>query len=251
MACQCGVMVEEKKKVGRPKSKKVKRKRMALYPPPPMLKEPVMSVYGAKSYVSTATIEEAPKEEVTHSQRNKWLRQLAEVQFITSQDFISLPELAKDPKFSHLKPSTLGTWCAEDRWVDKRQDYFKRLKKQLEQKIGTALVRAQYEQLAEMDALAEDIKTKLREGTIPVRSFEGLVKALLGVEEFRRADRIRLASDMVPESLGGESLSENQIVPDLSDDEARKLATEIMKLRQQKIRDKLKTGDDNGGETVD
>jgi len=251
MGCQCVVMVEEKKKVGRPKSKKVKRKRMALYPPPPMLPEPVMSVYGAKTYVSTATIVEAPKEEVAYTKRNNWLRQLAEVQFITSQEFITLPELAKDPKFKHLHPGTLGNWCAEDLWIDKRKEYFARLKKQLEQKIGTALVRAQYEQLAEMDELAEDIKDKLRNGTIPVRSFEGLVKALLGVEEFRRADRIRLAGDMVPESLGGESLAENQIVPDLSEEEARKLATEIMKLRQQKIRSKLKTEDNDGGETVD
>lgn len=216
-----------------------------------MLKEPVTSVYGAKSYVSTATIEEAPKKDVPYVHRNNWLKQLAEVQYITSQEFITVPELAQDPKFKHLKVSTLHNWCAEDRWIDKRQEYFARLKKQLEQKIGTALVRAQYEQLAEMDELAEDIKDKLRNGSIPVKSFEGLVKALLGVEEFRRADRIRLASDMVPESLGGESLAENQIVPDLSDEEARKLATEIMKLRQQKIRSKLKTEDNDGGETVD
>jgi hypothetical protein len=232
-------------------AKKPKRKKAALYPPPPMLREPVTSVYGAKTYVSTATIEEAPKEEVAYSHRNKWLRQLAEVQFVTSQEFISLAELAKDPKFKHLKPTTLTHWSAEDCWFAKRQEYFERLKKQLEQKIGTALVRAQYDQLAEMDALAEDIKNKLRKGTIPVRSFEGLVKALLGVEEFRRADRIRLAADIIPESLDSQPLAENQIVPDLSDEEARKLATEIMKLRQQKIRGKLSTEGDDGGETVD
>ena len=57
----------EKKKPGRPKKKKVKRKRQAVYPPsalppPPMLKEPVTSVYGNTTYVSTATIEEGPKE---------------------------------------------------------------------------------------------------------------------------------------------------------------------------------------------
>jgi len=241
-------MVEEKKKIKKHK-KKLKRKRMAAYPPPPMLQEPVTSVYGAKTYVSTTTIEEA--DNVKYRERNNWLRQLAEVQYTTSQEFITVQELAKDPKFKNLKETTLLRWCAEDRWIDKRQEYFERLKEQLEQKIGTALVRAQYEQLAEMDELASEIKNKLRNNAVSPRSYEGLVKALLGVEEFRRADRIRLAGDMVPASLGGEETPVDQVVPDLSDDEARKLATEIMKLRQQKIRAKLTEGDNTGGETLD
>lgn len=249
----------EKKKPGRPKKKKVKRKRQAVYPPsalppPPMLKEPVTSVYGNTTYVSTATIEEGPKEAFSYTTRNNWLKQLAEVQFVTSQEFISVDELAKQPKFNHLKPSTLHHWSAVDRWVEKRREYFDRLKFQLEQKIGTSLVRAQYEQLRDMDELAEDMKKKLRRGKIPVRSFEGLVKALLGVEEFRRADRIRLASAMVPESLDGEVIPSNQVVPDLSDEEARKLATEIMRLRQKKVREKLRESeptDSDDGETLE
>lgn len=241
--------MSEKKKPGRPKTK-VRRKQKAAYPPPPMLKEPVTSVYGNKTYVSTATIEEGPKEALTHRTRNYWLRQLAEVQYVTSQEFISISELANDPKFRHLTQAILARWSALDGWVEKRQEYFARLKAQLEQKIGNSLVRAQYAQLRDMDVLADDIKQRLRAGNIPVRSFEGLVKALLGVEEFRKTDRIRLASAMINEPLVGEAAPSSQVVPDLSDEEARQVATEIMRLRQKKVRAKLNEDNnmDNGSD---
>lgn len=226
----------KRKKIGRPR--KVRRKRKALYPPPSELPEPVISVFGVKNQVSTVSIEQATLEEVPE-QGNNWLRQLAEVRYVTSQEFISVAELHKDPQFSHLSSQTLARWCAVDEWVDKRQKYFDAIKGQLEHRIGNALVRAQYEQMQELDAIAKDMKEKIRSGKVPPKSYEGMVKALLSLEQFRKVGRVQLADGLATSVVPGDQMTQ-PVSPELTTEEARGLAVEIMKMRQKKVRENLR-----------
>jgi len=221
---------EKKRKVGRPRKQHYARKF-----PVPDVDEAIIKALDMDS-LETAEINGEGK-----GKGNVWLRKLAELQYVTSQKFVTLEQLNRDEKFKHLSQGTLQFWSIQDQWVEKRKEYFERLKVKLEQKIGNALVQAHYRQLRDLDEISEQMKNMLRRNVVAPKSFEGLVQALLHVEEFRRSERLRLAGDVVNNTVGGEGGggSANQITPDLSDDEARHIATEIMKLRQRKIREKL------------
>lgn len=216
---------EKKRKVGRPR-----KHHLQTFPKPDM----------DQAILDALDIRAADGDD-EGTRANVWLRQLAEIQYVTSQKFISVEQLHKDPKFKHLSLRIMHKWSSDYHWVDKRREYFERLKVQLERKIGNALVRAQYRQLRDLDELSEQMKSMLRANQVEPKSFEGLTQALLRVEEFRRAERVRLAGDVVNETMGNEGGGGgvSKVVPDLSDDEARHVATEIMKLRQRKIREKL------------
>ena len=231
------------------------KKKKAAFPPPvppestgsnvapdpatdfPVLREPVQSVLGGVSQVRTVKIEPEDPDALP-SRTNQWLRQLAETVYVTSPTPITILSLSRDPKFKDkAKLDALKYWSKRDHWVDKRVEYFSRIQSLLKEKIGTALVKAQFDQLEDMDRLSQDMYNKL--DAAEVKSYEGLVRALVTVEEFRKNERIRLAQAMVPDKLGGDSRQPGTVVPQLSMAEAKRAAHAILKARHEETKAKI------------
>ncbi len=167
-----------------------------------------------------------------------WNRKLAGIHYVTTQQSISVYEMAKDPQWG-VGESAMLRWSAEDKWVLRRQDYFDNITKEIETKLGEKLVQARVDSLKRMNEVYDDGMDMLLDGIGEVKSHEGLVSAMVKVADHIERTREKLVEQVVPKFLGGPTRDESQVTPVLTSDEARKAASAIMQHRREASRAKL------------
>lgn len=126
---------------------------------------------------------------------NSSLRSLAKIKYVTSQSGITLMQLSKEYPFDKLAYTTLHNWSKADNWVEARKQYKASLEEKVFQKLGQSHAQAITDQLEGLDNISDNMYRMLTEelGVAQVNSYEGMVNALVKLENFRFAARKEIA----------------------------------------------------------
>jgi hypothetical protein len=165
-----------------------------------------------------------------------WLRRLAEVQYATSREGITVDEMARDPLYSNLSKMTLQRWSCEDRWVEKRQKYYEGISCKIQAKIGQGMMREQLRALKEIQSLGAEILEKLRDKQVRVGTYEGLVTAYLKLLDYETEMQKKVSKEVVHERDGGVRTDGVKVAASLSEAEARVAVDTILRMRRDQIR---------------
>lgn len=197
--------------------------------PPPAKKEPETNQFGSTTQVSTVEIVPVSLEE---SEGNEWLRRLAEVSYVTSQKAITVNTLwDRYPYKNKVSFRTMQDWCREDGWVEQREQYYRGLEEQIKRKMASAQVQSSMRLLKYLDSMFGNIIKKLDENEVEPGTYEGMVGAALKVSKTIDEIRSKVSSELVPDRTASpEDMSKN-VIPVLTEDEARKAALAVIQSR--------------------
>lgn len=179
-----------------------------------------------------------------------WMRKLAHIIYTTSEQGISIRQLAEDPRLSGISKTSLERWCAEGKWPEDRQEFFEGIKKRIERQLGNTIVRSRVKQLQDVDSLLLEIRDKFKplfdeEGKLiipspAVSSYEGLVGAYAKLITLSDTLREKISENVVPERFGGVRRDvEITATPKLSKREAREAARAVLQVRRKEIRSEI------------
>lgn len=214
--------------MGAANPRKVKRRKG------PTLKTDVVNQFGVSTGVETAAIGvAAPGKDIPGY---LWLRRLAEVQYVTSREGITIEEMAKDELYRGCTQMTLQRWSCEDCWVEKRQKYYEGISQKIQAKIGQGMMREQLRALKEIQTLGAEILTKLRDKQVRVGTYEGLVTAYLKLLDYEGEMQKKVSKEVVHEREGGVRTDTVKVAATLSEAEARVAVDTILKMRREQIR---------------
>lgn len=121
------------------------------------------------------------------------LRFAARLAYVTSLTSISVQKLSETPPFDRISYGELHRWSAEDKWASERDKYRRKIEKKLLNKLSTEHLESIVKQLKNADKLSETMHTMLKDNFIAPKSFEGMVNALMKLEEFRFSTREKVA----------------------------------------------------------
>lgn len=188
--------------------------------------------------IPTTTVASITTVDESDGKGKVWLRRLAELRYITNEDGISIKQLALLPEFSgKVSEAILSRWSYADDWVQKRSDFFNKIKEQIEERLGSVLVKERSEQLKELKKVSDLALEKIVRGEAKPISLEQMINAYtklnLGIDELRT----KLSKDIIPENLGGGIAQ--PLKPVLDESEAMELARRLITMRTEKMRSKM------------
>lgn len=162
------------------------------------------------------------------------IRFAAKMAYVTSLRGISFQKMTEIPLFSKLHVSQLSKWSVEDGWVVEREKYRTKLEKKILAKLSAEHIDSIVNQLKDADDLAAKMNLILREGSVAPRSFEGMVNALMKLEEFRFNSREKIAAllaSQIQEREDEDTLLETVVTPkvDYNKEVLMKMAHAIIK----------------------
>ena len=198
------------------------------------MKNEAVNQFGVSTCVETAAIGLAePEKEVPGY---LWLRRLAEVQYVTSREGITIDEMGRDPLYTDVSRITMQRWSCEDCWVEKRQKYYAGISQKIQAKIGQGMMREQLRALKEIQGLGAEILGKLRDKQVRVGTYEGLVTAYLKILDYENEMQKKVSKEVVHERDGGVRTDTVKVAASLSEVEARVAVDTILKMRREQIR---------------
>lgn len=200
------------------------------------LKEEVVNQFGVATTVRVSSVGLA--EPGTEIPGYLWLRRLAETQYVTNREGLTIVEMAKDPLYKDLSHNTMNRWSTEDRWVEKRQKFYDGISQRIQSKIGQGMMREQLFALKELQSLGADILEKLRDKQVRVGSYEGLVTAYLKLLDYETELQKQVSKEVVHESNGGVRTDTVRVAASLSEEEARVAVDTILRHRREQLRKK-------------
>jgi len=216
--------VKAKKK---PPKKKVKAKKKVKKKPPRKKRKPVQKKVSVEIPI--------------HDQGD--LRFAASMVYISTPRGVSLVEMGRMEQFKGVTRRTLETWSAEDGWRDKRIEFQEAAKSRVSTELMNKLVQARNVQLNDLAAMWSDgfaqmfpkgRGAKLRKPQ--VKSYEGLLNAMIRLHESIDGTRERMAESFIPETFRqapdemGTAVG-MPITPQLTQEEARAAAKLMIQMR--------------------
>jgi len=163
-----------------------------------------------------------------------YLRLAAETYYVTDLNGITVPELSDLPQFHSLPLHKLMIWHKNGGWAEKRLAFQEKCSRRVQEAVSNKLVKLRLEQMDKIKELCDDIWAKIKDPDAPIKvlSYEGIVKTYLQAVE--TMEKLR---DSVTIAIGDKTVhpdTETRNNPDIqiSSDEARDLATELIKRRQ-------------------
>lgn len=121
------------------------------------------------------------------------LRFAAKLAYVTSLTSVSIKRLSETPPFDRVSFGELHRWSSEDKWVVEREKYRRKIEKKLLNRLSTEHLDSIVEQLKNADDLAKTMHTMLKNDCVVPKSFEGMVNALMKLEDFRFSTREKVA----------------------------------------------------------
>lgn len=188
------------------------------------------------------SVELAPTVEPAQIERRKkkhseMIRREAGIVFVTDPHGIAIPELRKDKRFRHVPLKVLSYWCAKDKWVERRQAVFEKWEKEVEARLGSEMAKARIAEIRELHKVRKLALDKLYSLGTPVKSWEGVVKVLLDVNARLEDLGTSVGKEMMPGGTPhGTAQVEANMRSELSIEEVRAAAREVLKVRRATIR---------------
>lgn len=208
----------------------------------PKKRPPKKTVSGGTAIVpATSGVIREPVSKTANTKDYRWLRKLAGLKFITSQQSVTLAGLLEDPELKDkVSLASLKLWSAQDNWVQRRSDYYKNLEEGIRAQIAKRQIRTTVDQLAELDEVSTKLLEALNSADTEVGTLEGVTTAYLRIVNKREALRDRIVKEITPEGLaGGVPVVGNQVTPVLSAEEAREAAMLIVRRRREAQRKRI------------
>jgi hypothetical protein len=176
------------------------------------------------------------KLEKRRKKHSEMIRREAGIVFVTDPHGIAIPELRKDKRFRHVPLKVLSYWCLKDKWVERRQAVFEKWEKEVEARLGSEMAKARIAEIRELHKVRKLALDKLYNTVTPVKSWEGVVKVLLEVNTRLEELGQSVGKEMLPGTPSGTTAVEPNMRSDLSIEEVRAAAREVLKVRRNTIR---------------
>jgi hypothetical protein len=197
-----------------------KRRRARFGPPVPVREKPTPPDVATNA---TATSE-------------PWaLRNLAGLHYVQDLGRCSLDALNQVSMFATVPRRTLERWCAVDRWVERRADFWKNVEQVVVHSLATELVDARRAELDDLSQLRADVLRRIHGKSAAAKSFEGLCRVL--IELGRRVDEVKDGmSELVKARAAASAVRPVGLAAKLTPQEARAAAMAIIHHRRDEMR---------------
>lgn len=169
---------------------------------------------------------------------NPQLRQDAGLTYMTSPEAITVEKLHEDPKFSKLNIQTLRRWCKEDKWVERREQFFVAWADKARDRISSAMAQTRIKQLGILDQIQQQAMNLLSDGDVLPKSWEGVAR--VAIDAARAGEEIRsvVSAELMPPTAAGTlgPGGTKQVLPkdlNLTVEEAQLAAQAILQARRQ------------------
>jgi hypothetical protein len=160
----------------------------------------------------------------------------AGLQYMTTPSKMSISILLSNPMFSHLSRDTIVRWAAEDKWVERRTQFFGSWQKAVAERFSGELANTYMEQLEKLKVVRDQAINHLSEGTLKPRSWEGVAKILLELDSRIVEISATLGEEYRPPQQDGKDmpLSVRTLAAsaNLPPEEARQAAAAILEARR-------------------
>lgn len=179
--------------------------------------------------------------------KNLSLRLLAMALYIGDLD-ISVADLLKDERLSHLSFSTLQVWAAEDQWTKHRKEVYEKVRKNMLQATSQRLTQRMHHDVALILRLLKQSETFLLSGKVKPRSWEGVVKRILDLQA-RLLEYSDRAIDGIVDDLGHKAplqITPPALSPEYDPEFLREVAVMHARRDRDALRAKLKKEAGNG-----
>lgn len=198
--------------------------------PPPKKKPPVAE--QVRDIIADTTVEVLAVNDDDQPSK-AWLKRMAELMYVTTQSAVSVKKIHDMPEFKgRMHLITMGRWCREGRWLQKRDEYFTALQEKIKARVASATVQSRVKQLKLFEGMFLDVLEKLAESE--PGTYEGMVGAAIKLAKAMEDLRTLIAEEVVPAShlhmLG--TVDGPTITPELTHGEARAAALAIIEERR-------------------
>lgn len=164
------------------------------------------------------------------------VRREAAILFCTDPEGLTVADLHEDPRFRHIPLKTLQQWCTADGWVERRQSIFDNWRRQVEDRLGSEMAKGRIQEIRELHKIRRMALQKLEGPDVQVKSWEGVVRSLLEVNERLEQLATSVSKELLPGQPHGAIGGQGAMRSDLSIDEVRAATKEILRLRRESIR---------------
>lgn len=162
-----------------------------------------------------------------------YTRNLAKIVYVTAPDNVSISDVwDMGPPYNTVHINTLSRWSYEDGWVEAREEYRSNLEKKILDKLSKSHAKAITEQLSSLDTVADQLYELINNRTIIPKSLEGMVNALIKLEQFRFNARVGI------QNVLGDNVSEAIMCMDdteIDKDTLMSLAVALVKKKQENV----------------
>lgn len=167
------------------------------------------------------------------------IRRESAIVFATDPHGLSVAELHTDSRFCTIPLKTLQEWCTEDKWVERRAEVFDNWRKQVEDRLGSEMAKARIAEIREWHRVRA-VATKLLDPSnpdwAPPKSWEGVARSLLEVNQRLEELAISVSREMLPGQPGGAYGADHAMRSELSLEEVRAATREVLRIRREAIR---------------
>ena len=169
----------------------------------------------------------------TRKSLSRWpkLRSEAGLIYMTDPRSPSIAEVAKNPKFQGISPTTLERWCNEDRWVERRTQFFEAWQQKAQARIGSELCRIRQRDLSDLEEIRKMALEKLHDPLVMAKSWEGVMKVFLEAMEHRERLTDAIGLELMPPSNEPRAAATAADV-DILPEEVQIAAREILRSRR-------------------
>lgn len=164
--------------------------------------------------------------------KNGRLRMDAGLAYMTNPDCASLDDLSQDERFRSVSKRTLERWCAEDKWVERRQQFLSRWAEHAKERLGSALSRHRTEEFQQLLRVRELALSKLEDPMLEPKSWEGVAKVLVEINRRIENVAVSVGNEVLPSGLEKQETGPSRLDPL----EREVLRKRLLGLRREKLR---------------
>lgn len=169
--------------------------------------------------------------------KNARLRLDAGLVYMTDQEGMSIDDLSKDERFRGVSKRTLERWSKEDRWVERRSEFFEKWAAIARERLGSQLCQLRQQELTQLEEIQMLAMDKIRSELTGPKSWEGVVKVLLDANRRVESLAAAIGTEIMPGQQqarfgGGGGVQ-------LSEVEKSTLAKQILSMRRDAVRGQL------------
>lgn len=170
------------------------------------------------------------------------LRDEAALTFIRDPDRCTVRQIKERPEFSEVGYNTLYKWSQDDKWADRRKEFWDQVYGVVLDKSASAMVKDRVEKINTMKRLYDESLELLdkKKNEIPeVKSYEGMLKALVALDKHVAEQTAFVMNTLEPQVAKDKPDAEDtttRIQHNFSAEEKREIAMQIIRKRRDETR---------------
>jgi len=136
--------------------------------------------------------------------RDPQLRAEAGLFYMTDQSAPTLEQMSQDARFSAVTKKTLERWSIDDKWVERRAEFFKKWTARAMDRMGTEICKLRQRDLGDLETIRTKALEWLADAEIQPRSWEGVAKVLMEASDKRTILAEAIGQELMPSTTKAE-----------------------------------------------